>query len=410
MPRSFSHSFAFTDRARGVQLAGDKLRDRRRLWSRQQGDRRSPVDPPASRSNPRLLPTASSPSSPASTSQSRTRPISRASIEPLYWFGDEKSTSVDYRLSIRNAPVYSDGDRVVTITLKHYLWSNGQPVSARDVIFWINLLKANRDDWASYVPGGFPDNVTSATALSSTTVQLHLNAGYNPIWFTYNELSQITPLPLDWDRTSLAAPAPSQGASDLPDVTPSGRHPSTTFSTTRPRTSGSYASSPIWSVVDGPWKLVGLTTDGTATFVSNGRFRPEQATPGQVRRAFVHQRRSGVLRAARRLGSRRPWRGRLGRSDLGRVRSRQRLAQSGALKAQGYPLVDSYPFSSTTSTRTSTTRRSVRSCASSTSARRSSTSSTSRAGSTPTSAGLGFPPTDRCPRARPTRTRTRTPR
>ena len=73
------------------------------------------------------------------------------------------------------------------------------------------MLKANRDDWASYVPGGFPDNVTSATALNATTVQLHLNAGYNPIWYTYNELSQITPLPLAWDRTSLSAPAPGPG-------------------------------------------------------------------------------------------------------------------------------------------------------------------------------------------------------
>ena len=48
----------------------------------------------------------------------------------------------------------------MTITLKPARWSNGEPVSARDVIFWINLLKANRADWASYVPGGFPDNVT----------------------------------------------------------------------------------------------------------------------------------------------------------------------------------------------------------------------------------------------------------
>jgi len=192
--------------------------------------------------------------------------------EPLYWFGDEKSTSVDYSLSIGNAPVYSDANRVVTITLKDYLWSNGQPVSARDVVFWVNLLKANPDDWASYVPGGFPDNVTSATALNATTVQLHLNAGYNPIWFTYNELSQITPLPLAWDRTALSVPAPSVGASDLPDATRSGAKSVYNFLNGQAKNIGSYASSPIWSVVDGPWKLVGLTTDGTATFVPNRRF------------------------------------------------------------------------------------------------------------------------------------------
>jgi len=45
-----------------------------------------------------------------STSRSRTQPISRRfSTRPLYWFGDKTSTSVDYSLSIGNAPIYSDG-------------------------------------------------------------------------------------------------------------------------------------------------------------------------------------------------------------------------------------------------------------------------------------------------------------
>ena len=265
--------------------------------------------------------------------------------EPLYWFGDENSTSVDYRLSIGNAPVYGDDDRVVTITLKHYLWSNSQPVSARDVIFWINLLKANRDDWASYVPGGFPDNVTSATALNSTTVQLHLNAGYNPIWFTYNELSQITPLPLDWDRTSLSAPAPSQGASDLPDATPSGATAVYSFLNEQAKNIGSYASSPIWSVVDGPWKLVGLSTDGTATFVPNRRFsgpnKPHLAKFVELSYTSAAAEFS-VLRAGSGTGG--PGAASSGdQISVGYVPDND-LPQSGALKAQGYRLVDWYPF------------------------------------------------------------------
>ena len=166
-------------------------------------------------------------------------------------------TSLDYSLSIGNAPVYRDDNRLVTITLKHYVWSNGQPVSARDVIFWINLLKANRDEWASYVPGGFPDNVTSATAVDATTVRLRLNANDNPVWFTYNELSQITPLP-SCGTVRRSAPAPSAGASDLPDTTPSGVRAVYVFLDAQAGRIGSYASSPVWSVVDGPWKLVGL--------------------------------------------------------------------------------------------------------------------------------------------------------
>ena len=78
------------------------------------------------------------------------------------------------------------------------------------MIFWINLLKANKGDWASYVPGGFPDNVTSWKAVGPRTVRLQLNRSYNPIWFTNNELSQITPLPLAWDVTAIERTASRQ--------------------------------------------------------------------------------------------------------------------------------------------------------------------------------------------------------
>jgi peptide/nickel transport system substrate-binding protein len=263
--------------------------------------------------------------------------------EPLYWFGDKASTSIDYGLSIGNAPVYSDGDRVVTITLKHYIWSDGETVSARDVIFWINLLRANPDQWASYVPGGFPDNVVSATAPNATTVRLRLNAAYNPIWYTYNELSQITPLPIAWDRTSLSSPVPKPGSSHLPDSTPSGARSVYNFLNTQATHIASYATSPIWSVVDGAWKLVGLTADGTATFVPNPRF----SGPNKPRLAkFIElpytsaAAEFSVLRAGSAVGG--P--GSSGdQVSVGYVPDND-LPQSGALRSQGYQLVAWYPF------------------------------------------------------------------
>ena len=265
--------------------------------------------------------------------------------EPLYWFGDGASTSIDYGLSVGNAPVYSDGNRVVTITLKHYRWSDGEAVSARDVIFWINLLKANRDDWASYVPGGFPDNVSSATALNATTVRLRLNDAYNPIWYTYNELSQITPLPLAWDRTSLSAPAPKPGARYLPDATPSGARAVYDFLSTQATHLASYASSPVWSVVDGPWKLVGLTTEGTATFVPNRRFSgPDR--PHLARLVELAYTSAAAEFSVLRAGSAKGGPGSSSGGDqisVGYVPDND-LPQSGALRAQGYQLVDWYPF------------------------------------------------------------------
>ncbi len=263
--------------------------------------------------------------------------------QPLYWYGDHGNPAVNYPLSIGNQPVYSDGNRVVTITLKHYAWSNGETVTARDVGFWINLLKANKADWASYVPGGFPDNVVSWKALSPSTVQLRLNGSYNPFWFTYNELSQITPLPMAWDRTSLSAPAPSPTAAHLPDTTQAGARAVYAFLNHEATKVSSYASSPIWSVVDGPWKLTSLTSDGTATFVPNRSY----SGPGQPHLAkFVElpftsaTAEFSVLRAGPATGG--P--GRSGQQiSVGYVPSNN-LPQQPALRSQGYQLVKDFPF------------------------------------------------------------------
>ena len=263
--------------------------------------------------------------------------------QPLYWYGDHGNPAVNYPLSIGNQPVYSDGNRVVTITLKHYAWSNGETVTARDVGFWINLLKANKANWASYVPGGFPDNVVSWKALSPSTVQLRLNGSYNPFWFTYNELSQITPLPMAWDRTSLSAPAPSPTAAHLPDTTPAGARAVYAFLNHEATKVSSYASSPIWSVVDGPWKLTSLTSDGTATFVPNRSY----SGPGQPHLAkFVElpftsaTAEFSVLRAGPATGG--P--GRSGQQiSVGYVPSNN-LPQQPALRSQGYQLVKDFPF------------------------------------------------------------------
>jgi peptide/nickel transport system substrate-binding protein len=262
---------------------------------------------------------------------------------PLYWYGDKGSTSVNYPLSIGNAPAYSDGNRVVTITLKHYAWSDGETVSARDVGFWINLLKANKADWASYVPGGFPDNVVSWKALSPASIQLRLNASYNPLWFTYNELSQITPLPIAWDRTSLSQQAPAPTAANLPDTTVAGAKDVYSFLNAQAKSISGYASSPIWSVVDGPWKLASLSTGGTATFVPNksytGPDRPQLARFVELPFTSTTAEFS-VLKAG-------PAQGGPGRSgqqiSVGYVPDND-LPQQPALKAQGYQLVKDFPF------------------------------------------------------------------
>ena len=137
----------------------------------------------------------------------------RLSFRSLYWIGNGKGQPVvDPALSLAALPVYSDNDSVVTIHLGNYTWSDGQPVTTRDVAFWINLLRANKADFAAYIPGEFPDNLKSYKIVNSKTIVLTLTGSFNPTWFTYDQLSQITPLPIAWDVTAKGQAAPSTTA------------------------------------------------------------------------------------------------------------------------------------------------------------------------------------------------------
>ena len=122
---------------------------------------------------------------------------------PLYWFGLNGKVKVNPSLSIADLPVFSNGGKTVTIKLKHWVWSDGQPITSRDVEFWINVLKANKTQWGGYVPGEFPDNIAQASYPNSSTVVLTFTKAYNSYWLLYNQLSEIIPIPQhEWDRTS----------------------------------------------------------------------------------------------------------------------------------------------------------------------------------------------------------------
>ena len=119
---------------------------------------------------------------------------------PLWWTPVGHSLNVNYPLSLAKAPVWSNGNTTVTISMDtNYKWSNGQPVDAQDVIFYIDLLKAavklSPANSGNYTPGYFPDNVKSAVATSKFTVQLNLTKAYNPNYYFYDQLLLITPLP-----------------------------------------------------------------------------------------------------------------------------------------------------------------------------------------------------------------------
>jgi len=103
------------------------------------------------------------------------------------WFTPQGSTpTVNEALSVANAPVWSNGDKTVSITLKPWKWSNGQVLGAKDLEFTIDEIRAavkeSPENWAAYVPTYFPDTITSMTVPNAQTLVVNMSKAVNPTW------------------------------------------------------------------------------------------------------------------------------------------------------------------------------------------------------------------------------------
>jgi len=184
---------------------------------------------------------------------------------PLYWWGDKGLPYLNAKLSLALPPVYKG--QLVTIKLKHgWKWSNGDPVTAKDIMFWLNMMKTEAaTEWGGYVPGGIPDNIKDVHAVGADEVQMTVTKKFSTTWFTDNELSQITPLPQAWDMTG---PNTKGHCSD----NPSDCAAVFKYLDKLSQNTATWTTSPLWKVVDGPWQLTNYTTDGTLTFSFNPRY------------------------------------------------------------------------------------------------------------------------------------------
>jgi len=167
-------------------------------------------------------------------------------------------------------PTYSNGNKTVTLQLKSYRWSNGTPVTSRDVLFAFNLLKANKTSWANYVPGELPDNVTSISAPSQSTVVFQLSHSVNSTWFTDDELSNVVAFPQKaWDKESAGGPVGNY------DETTAGAQAVYKYLSGQANDVSTYATNPLWKVVDGAWILQAYQPNGPDVFIPNPQFSPK---------------------------------------------------------------------------------------------------------------------------------------
>jgi peptide/nickel transport system substrate-binding protein len=193
---------------------------------------------------------------------------------PLYYFGgNANSVAINYPLSTASAPSYSPDGKTVTINMKGWKWSNGETVNAADVVFWLNMMKAEFSNFYGYSPGLLPDNLASYSATGPNTVVLHLKSKVSSVWFTYNQLAEINPMPMAWDVTAVGAKAGSGGCTTDSAKDKWAKCTAVyNFLANQAKSVKTYATNPIWGVVDGPWKLSMFSTataGPVTTFVPN---------------------------------------------------------------------------------------------------------------------------------------------
>ncbi|WP_327705926.1 peptide ABC transporter substrate-binding protein [Streptomyces decoyicus] len=165
--------------------------------------------------------------------------------------------TMDSPRGLAEMPRYSDGNNTVSITLKKgYEWSDGKPVTTRDVKFWFDLIKHNKQDWAGYAPKLMPDDVKAFETVDDHTFRLRLDRAYNPAWFTANELQDFVALPVHaWNP---GHQSPERAFARLM------RHA---------RQFSKFATDPLWQTVNGPWRIEKWTTSGQVSLVPNRKYR-----------------------------------------------------------------------------------------------------------------------------------------
>jgi len=186
---------------------------------------------------------------------------------PLVYSGDGAQSIPNPQESLYSSLTYSDNDKVITIVLKPWKWSDGVPITARDFTFAYNLLKANYNDWFDYVQGLFPVDVAKVLTPNIHTVVIDLTRSYNPEFYTDNVLATIPLIPQHaWDKTS------ASGKVGNYDETTAGAKAVWNFLQAQGSQMSTFATNPLWQVVDGPWKLAAFQSNGYYAWVPNKNY------------------------------------------------------------------------------------------------------------------------------------------
>jgi peptide/nickel transport system substrate-binding protein len=196
---------------------------------------------------------------------------------PTWFTWNGSSPAVNAALSVANTPTWSNGDKTMTISLKPWKWSNGQTVGAKDLEFTIDEIKASvkesPDNWANYVPGYFPDTLTSMSTPDAQTLVINMTKPVNPTWMEEDILDVPIMPAAAWAKASASGPT-------LDFTNPANAKKIFDFLTAQSKSVSTYATNPLWQDVYGPYKLSAFNaTTGSFTMVPNPDYSGPHANP-----------------------------------------------------------------------------------------------------------------------------------
>jgi len=162
-------------------------------------------------------------------------------FQGLIWL--DRTQQIDWSRSLAASITTPDQGQTYNVTLRPWHWSDGVLVTSADVAYTFKLIKALGTTYAGYGAGGMPDIIQSLNIISPTQFQVVLTHRVNSIWFTYNGLGQLTPLPEhSWGKYNLDQIWQGQ------------------------------SSPAFFDVVDGPLKIQALNTGLDAILVPNQNY------------------------------------------------------------------------------------------------------------------------------------------
>lgn len=182
-----------------------------------------------------------------------------------YKLGGDNKFNLDTQRSLGEEPEVSEDGLTYTIRIKpEQKWVDGTAISTRDIEFWWNLVTNNKDKWASYREGGFPDNIKEFKVVDEQTFSLTTTEAFSPAWFVSNQLNRITPLPAHaWSKSA------DDEAVGETDRTPEGAKKIFAYLTTAAEDLSSYGTNELWKTTSGPFKVDSYVPNGEVRIVRN---------------------------------------------------------------------------------------------------------------------------------------------